>query len=266
MFKAIRSVCRECWRCRKRLVSMSLYNLLFQYNQTKLKLLWTFLNPLLQALTYWLAFYVGMRASSPVEGVSYLCWMLTGLMPWFFISGTMMTGLNSIISGAGIIKNMKFPISSIPVSTVLTEFITHLCYMVILVFVQLISGIRYGPLLGFVPYFMLCELVFLIGYTFLMSALTVFFRDLQKLVSSIVRLMFFLTPVCWSDKGTPMEYIQKWNPFAYILKGFRASMLNQDMAVFESWEHVYFWGISILFLLFGIWVHKKLRPSFVDYL
>ncbi len=259
-------VIKECWHSRHRLAAISVYNLSFQYNQTKLKLLWTLLNPILQSMTYWLAFHVGMRSDSPIDGISYLCWMLTGLVPWFFLSNVMMGGLNSIISSSGIIKNMKFPISTIPISTVLTEFLAHLCFLAVLIIIHVLSGVKYEISIIYLPYFMLCEFMLMLGYTFLMSSLTVFFRDLQRIISAAVKLLFFLTPVCWNAAGTPMESVQKWNPLAYIIEGFRRSMLYDDVRCFEPWEHLYFWGLTILLMIFGIRIHSKLKPVFVDFL
>ena len=81
MRKALCGVITECWKNRRRTLAVAAYNLNFQNNQTKLKLLWTILNPLLQAGTYWLAYHVGLRIVSPIQGVPYLAWMLTGLVP-----------------------------------------------------------------------------------------------------------------------------------------------------------------------------------------
>lgn len=266
MLRSLGTVIKDCWQNRRRLLAISAYNLSFQYNQTKLKLLWTIINPILQSLTYWLAFRVGMRSNSPIEGVSYLCWMLTGLIPWFFISTIMLSGLTSIISSSGILKNMKYPVSTIPVSTVCTEFLTHICYMAVLVVIQFISGIKYGPGIIYLLYFFICEFFLFLGYTFLFSTLTIFFRDLQRILSAVVRLLFFLTPVCWNVKGSPMESVQKWNPLTYIIEGFRGSMLHNGDFSFEPWQHCYFWGITIVTLIIGCWLHSKLKPTFVDYL
>lgn len=266
MFRSLIEVIRECCKNSHRLITVSAYNLAFQYNQTKLKLLWTIINPVLQSLTYYLAFHIGMRNNSPIEGVSYLCWMLTGVIPWFYISIVMMGGVNSIVASSGILKNMKYPVSIIPVSTVCTEFIAHLCYMIVLIVIQLLSGVVFGLGILYIFYFFICEFFLLLGYTFLMSSLNVFIRDLQRMVGPAVRLLFFLTPICWSEKGTVMEDAQRWNPIAYLIEGFRGSMLHNGEFSFENWQHGYFWGITIFLLLIGCWIHRKLKPTFVDYL
>lgn len=267
MIQAIRSVFRECWNDRKRMLAVSAYNLSFQNNQTKLKLLWTILNPILQAGTYWFAYYVGLRVTSPIQGIPYLAWMLTGLVPWFFISGLMNTGTLCIVSSRAIIKNMKYPIGTIPVSTVCTEILSHLCYMLVLVIIQLFSGVRYSIGVLWVFYYMAAAFVLMLGYTFLFSTLTVFVRDIAKVIQSLVRLLFFITPICWVlTPDNPLYNVMQYNPFLYILNGYREAMLYQGVMSVGPMEHIYFWCVSAVVLLVGVWLHWKLRDHFVDYL
>lgn len=266
MLRSLGTVIKECLKNRRRLIAVSAYNLSFQYNQTKLKLLWTIINPILQSLTYWVAFGIGLRSNSPIEGIPYLCWMLSGVIPWFYMSIVMSVGANSIISSAGILKNMNYPVSIIPVCTVCTEFFAHMFYMLVLVAIQLLSGVSYGIGALYVFYFLICEFFFFLGFTFLTSTLTVFFRDLQRIISVSARLLFFLTPICWVVKDTVVEEASKWNPIAYMVDGIRDSMLYNANFSFEEWQHWYFWGITLALLVIGCWLHCKLRPKFVDYL
>lgn len=266
MIKSIASCISECWHNRRRLLAVSIYNFKFQFNQTKLNLIWAILNPLLQALTYWFVFHIGMRTNSPVDGVSYLTWMLTGLLPWFYISFVLQSGVNSIVAARGIICNMAYPTSIIPVCTVLTEFISHLFFMAVLIAIQLVSGVRYGLQTFGVLYYMVAGSIFLIGFTFLFSTITVYFRDMQKFMALIVKLLFFITPICWVNQGELMESIQKWNPLTYIIEGYRSTMLYNELFPQTAFQHGYFWLLTLLMLVVGIHLHMKLRSGFVDVL
>lgn len=267
MIRAIKTVLQECWTGRKRMFAISAYNLSFQNNQTKLKLLWTVLNPTLQAATYWLAYNVGLRVTSPIEGIPYLAWMLTGLVPWFFISTVMSTGAMCMVSNRIIFKNMNYPLGTIPVSSVCTDFLSHLCYMVVLVIIQLFSGVRYTSGVLGTFYYMAAAFFLMLGYTFLFSTLTVFVRDIAKVIQSVVRLLFFITPICWSlTPNNPLAGIMKWNPTVYIINGYRDCMLYQGVISASPEQHLSFWVVTVLLLLLGIWLHWKLRDSFVDYL
>lgn len=267
MIHAIQTVFQECWQNRKRMLKVAVYNLSFQNNQTRLKLLWTILNPIMQAATYWVAYYVILNISSPIQGVPYLAWMLTGLIPWFFIAGLLTSGTLCMVSARAIIKNMHYPMGIIPVTTVCTDLLSHLCYMLVLLVIQLGSGVRYGIGVLWVFYYMAAAFFLMLGYTFLVSTLTVFVRDITKVIQSLVRLLFFLTPVCWVlTENTPLYSLMQWNPFYYILNGYRESMLYHGVITATPAQHLCFWSITVVMLLAGIWLHWKLRDYFVDYL
>lgn len=265
MIQAIRAVFRECWNDRRRMLAVSAYNLSFQNNQTKLKLLWTILNPVLQAGTYWFAYYVGLRVTSPIQGVPYLAWMLTGLVPWFFISALMTSGPLCIVSARAIIKNMSYPMGTIPVSTVCTELLSHLCYMLVLIAIQIGIGVRYGIGVLWVFYYMAAAFFLMLGYTFFFSTITVFVRDTAKLLQAVVRLLFFITPICWSlPPDNPLYGVMQWNPLLYVINGYRDAMLYRGVITAPPWQHVWFWTVTAVVLLVGVWLHWKLRDYFVD--
>ena len=242
MIQAIKTVLQECWIDRKRLLAISAYNLSFQNNQTKLKLLWTVLNPTLQAATYWLAYNVGLRITSPIQGIPYLAWMLTGLIPWFFISMVMTNGAMCMVSARVIFRNM-------------------------MIIIQLFSGVRYTVGVLWLFYYMAAAFLLMLGYTFFFSTLTVFVRDIAKIIQSVVRLLFFITPICWSlTPDNPLAGIMKWNPIVYIIDGYRDTMLYHGIISASPEQHLSFWAVTAVLLLLGTWLHWKLRDSFIDYL
>ena len=114
--------------------------------------------------------------------------------------------------------------------------------------------------------FMICELVFLTGFGLFASAVNFVFRDFQKIMSAVLRLLFYLSPVLWSPDSLPEKYrfALKLNPIAYILDGYRESILyNYPLSM--HWKYaLYFWAITVIMLVFGASVHKKLCRQFMD--
>ena len=62
------------------------YEILAENRDSKLGMLWSILDPLIQIFAYWFSFGFGIRGGKPVNGVDYINWMLVGLTPWFFLS------------------------------------------------------------------------------------------------------------------------------------------------------------------------------------
>lgn len=263
----LKYVLRECWWNKDQILRIAQIQLKIQYSSTKLKLLWTFLNPTIQVLTYWLVFQVGLQVRSAVEGVPYIAWMYTGLVPWLFISATLVSGAGSIVAMRNIVMNMKYPLSTIPVASVCTELCSHLLNLVVLILVQLICGVRYDLHFFGLFYFVFCAWSFLVGYSLLFSALHVIARDTQRLIQALIRLLFFFTPIAWApQEHTIMDVIIRLNPFAYIIEGYRGAMLLGGDYHIVTLQHIYFWLVTSAMFLGGCVVHMTLRPKFADYL
>ena len=261
------NVLKECWQNRDQISRIAQIQLKIQYSSTKLKLFWTFLNPAIQVLIYWLVFNIGMQVRSAVEGVPYIAWMYTGLAPWLFISSALVSGAGSIVAMRSVVMNMKYPLSTIPVASVSTEVSAHLLNMVVLVIVQLICGVRYDWNIFGLVYFIFCAWCFLVSYSLLFSALNVIVRDTQRTIQAILRLLFYLTPIAWMpQENTIMADIMRWNPFFYIIEGYRGSMLMAGSYNLTLTQHVYFWLLTFVMFISGCIVHMTLRPKFADYL
>lgn len=139
--------------------------------------------------------------------------------------------------------------------------------MLVLIIIQLFSGVRYTVGVLWLFYYMAAAFLLMLGYTFFFSTLTVFVRDIAKIIQSVVRLLFFITPICWSlTPDNPLAGIMKWNPIVYIIDGYRDTMLYHGIISASPEQHLSFWAVTAVLLLLGTWLHWKLRDSFIDYL
>ena len=74
-------------------------------------------------------------------------------------------------------------------------------------------------------------------------------------------------PITWiAPNNSILEAIMKWNPFSYIISGYRGAMLYQGNFDITLGQHILFWLLTILLIIFGCAVHSLLRPKFADYL
>ena len=88
-----------------------------RYKGSVLGILWSFINPLLQVVVYWIVFPYLMGRGA-MDGENYLIYLITGLIPWSFFMTTVGAGTTIIKSNAGIIKKVYFPREILPISTV----------------------------------------------------------------------------------------------------------------------------------------------------
>lgn len=266
MIQAIATVVKENVTNRRRMFRLALYELKAMNSGTVFGFLWNFFNPALQIFVYWFVFSVGLQTTAPRGGYPYIVWMVCGIIPWFFISGTLQSSATSIFAYSGVIKRMYIPLSIVPVKSVIAQFFSHMLGMVIVIAVFLLYGGRLtlGSLWLF--YFMFCAVAFLLGFALFSSAITVLFKDFQKFLSPIIRLLFYISPVVWVQEKLPekLQYILRLNPLAYLINGYRDSILYGD-AFMRHWRHgIYFWVITLALFVLGCVVHMKFRKQFID--
>ena len=266
MFNSVKTVIHENWVNRKRMVRLANYELKSQNYGTVLGFMWNFLNPALQIFVYWFVFAIGLRQDAPKGDYPYIVWMITGIIPWFYISNAMQATSSSIYAYSGVLKRMKFPMAIVPVKTVVAQFLGHIWAMLVVIAMMMIYKVRFSLHNIQVVYFMFCGLCFLISFSLIVSAITVLLKDFQKILSSIIRLLFYISPIVWSPDSLPekFSFVFKLNPLYYVIEGYRESLLYNYGLWYHGKQMVYFWTVSILMFLYGCYVHIKLRKHFID--
>lgn len=266
MFTAVKTVIMESWTNRKRLFRLANYELKAQNNGTVFGFLWNFFNPALQIIVYWFVFAIGLQVHAPKGEYPYLIWMIVGIIPWFYISAALQTSAMSIYSYSGVLKRVYLPLAIVPIKTVLSGFIGHIWSMLVVFVVMLLYKAPINPMVYQLPYYMIAMIFFLVGWGLFASAITVVFKDFQKILSAIIRFLFYVSPIVWSQENLSedLQHILSYNPFSYILQGYRNCILY-GCSITETWQDgVYFWIISILLFLFGTSIHMKFRKKFMD--
>lgn len=148
----------------------------------------------------------------------------------------------------------------------------HVFFVLIMFFVFLISGKK--PEFSWIQiiYYSFATSMYALALTYLTSAIQVFFKDMAQIVSICLQFGMWLTPIMYSeqlflDKGLTMApMILKLNPFYYIAAGYRDSMLTGDWFFMRPTLTVYFWAVTLITMLVGLKVFKRLRPHFSDVL
>lgn len=184
------------------ILRLASYETKSQYQMNYLGVLWQFLNPLIQMLAYWFVFGMGIRNSKPIitgiGEVPFIVWMLAGLIPWFFISPTILDGSNSVFKRINMVAKMNFPISSLPSVVIASNLFSYFVMMGVYVIVLLASGIY--PSLHWIQYiyYLICMIVFMFSFSLFNSTISVLVRDYQFLLQAVTRLLFFLLPIFWN--------------------------------------------------------------------
>lgn len=265
MFLGVKYVVLENIKNIYRTYSIARYELLAEMRESRLGVFWNFANPVIQVLTFWFAFgYVFQR--NTVDGFPFLVWMLAGMVVWFYINPCITDGCNSIYSKVDVITKMKFPVSILPLSLVFKKLFNHLCVLCVSVIVFAIYG--YYPTVHWfgLIYYTLCATLFGFSISLVTSVLNMLARDTKKLITSCMRLLFYLTPILWEITRLPrlLRKIIMCNPIYYIVQGYRDCFLYHEGFGAYTWSAACFWIITIMLFLAGSFMIYKFKTKFID--
>jgi teichoic acid transport system permease protein len=245
---------------------LSLFELKSSNNNNYLGMLWELINPTIQLAIYWFVFGFGIRGGEDVNEIPFVYWLLSGMSVWFFVNQSLLEGSKSIYTRINFISKMSFPMSVIPTYVIVSKFYSHLMLVGLITIVLQFTGFIISPYFIQLPYFMFGTLMLLVSISLITSTLSTIVRDVQMIVTSIVRMLLYLTPLLWVPSGF-IKKIMMINPFYYLVEGYRASLLGTSWYMFENAElTLYFWGLVLLLLIIGSALHVKFRNHFVDYM
>lgn len=231
-----------------------------KYKNSVLGVLWSFINPLLQIAVYALVFQVILR--SDIE--NYAVYLCCGLIPWQYFSSVVLRGAAIIVDNANIIKKVYFPREILPISVVASEGVNFLISTIIILGFVIFGGI--GLSWNILWYFVILAIQFIvsIGIAFIVSSLTVYFRDLLHLLGIVIQLLFYATPIVYAINSVPagFQWIVKINPMSYLIEGYRNIFYNKVAPDFKGLLIALTMGIVLC--LVGYFVFIKLEKRFAE--
>lgn len=247
--------------------SMAKREIAEQYVGSFLGFVWTFIKPIVMICVFWFVFSVGFKAK-PMGDVPFVVWLASGLAPWFCFADIVTASTGSVISNSHLVKRTQFPAQILPVVKLLSGFITHGVFLLILMGLLLAQGIPVTIYLFQFLYYLFGFSLLALGISWLVAALNVFIRDIGQLVAVVLQIGFWATPIFWDIRIMPPQIQQylKLNPFFYIVQGYRDSFIS-GVPFWFHWKYtIYFWLVTGFILLCGAYVFRKLKPQFADVL
>ncbi len=232
-----------------------------------LGMFWAFIQPTATIAIFWFVFQVGFK-SQPVDNFPFILWLVVGMFPWFFFAEALTNGTNSVVANSFLVKKVVFRVSLLPIIPLLGAIMIHLFFVFFMYGMFIYYG--YSPEIYWlqVYYYIFATVVLVLGISWLTSSIVVFFKDMGQLVGLVVQFGFWLTPIFWNISTIPQRYhwIIELNPVAYIIEGYRDSMIYHRWFWEDMSMTIYFWCVAIAIFVIGGLTFKKLRPHFADVL
>jgi len=242
-----------------------------RYRGSVLGFFWSFINPLLLLMVYTFVFTVVLPGGWEEELGPRALFLFCGLLPWTWFSSSLVESSNVLISGGNLIKKVMFPAEILPIVSVLANLVHFLLGLIILVIFLIYyhRPLQFSELAWF-PVVVLVQLLLTVGLALILSALTVHFRDIKDILSNVLALWFFATPIIYpmkqlSDLGTPRwaKTLINLNPFTHLAVSYQEILFYEGP--FGHWKWLLALGVaSIGLFLFGYFLFDRLRDSFAE--
>lgn len=255
------SVFKELYQYRELLKTNVKKEIRGKYKASFLGVLWSFINPLLQVLVYAIVFPYIMR----VQTENYLIFLICGIIPWTWFTNVISQGTTCVTNNSNLIKKVYFPREILPISIVTSGLINFLISCLIILIFVLLGGCGISWHLIFIPFIALIQYVISLSIIFLLSAFNVYVKDTEYMITFIINLFFYATPVLYSTemfKDSWMIWLFRFNPMAHLINAYRDVFYLHRMPEMLNLLLLFIIGLLLLIICYKIF--KKLEKRFAE--
>jgi teichoic acid transport system permease protein len=249
----IGSYLRELWRRREFAFELSRTDLRAQHFNTVFGQLWLILNPLLLACVYFILVDILRRRSG---GIEFFAHLMGALFVFHFVTDAIRQAVKSVTGGGKLILNTSFPRVLLPAASVLTAFKRFLPTLLIFIPVYLAVGPTPGPELVYVVPVVALFALIAAGFSMIVAAGQVYFRDLKNFLNYALRIWLYASPILYLATEVPERYkfLLVVNPIAPLLAAWSdifddgIAPSTGDLALGAAWGIALFLIGALFFL------------------
>lgn len=175
-------------------------------------------------------------------GRDYAVYILSGLIPWIAFQESMQKSCQAVTGNASLVKQVVFPIELLPVKGVFASLLTQLIGLAGLVLYSLLRRGEVSWIYGMLPVLLVLQMFAMVGVGYVLSSVSVYFRDLKDIVQVFGGIGVYLMPVLYPPDWVPpvLQPLLYLNPFSYMVWCY------QDVLYLGRFEHPWAW------LVFGM--------------
>lgn len=264
----MKSLFINIYRGRHILKTMVIKDIKSRYTGSLFGPLWIIATPLYQILLYTLVFslILRMRFDEGAGTSSFVIYLLAGLIPWIFFSEATIRGTSTFIENAHLIRKVKFPLEVCVASVIVSSAVTFIIYMLFYLIMLIAMGVlKYHTLPLFVLPVIIVALLIL-GLSFCLGSIAVFFRDITQIVGITLNLVFFLTPIVYPASAVPenLRWLFNINPFYFIVEISRNVLVRGKLPDLLSIVYPSVFALGIFFA--GYYIFERTKEAFKDIL
>lgn len=254
---------------RELFANLTLRELRSKYKRSVLGWAWSLFNPLATVVVYTILFkyFLKIRVlpGTPSGLNVWSLYLMTALLPWNYFQTAVFNSIGSLTANSALIKKTYFPRGLLPAAAVGAAVVSHLIEMGLLL-VALLAFSDWRAIV-FLPIAVLLSMImtaFALGFGLAVSALNVFFRDIEHFMGILFLVWLYMTPIVYPIYDVPphIQTILKLNPMTDMANSYRAVLYNGTL---PSWlELAYFAVWAGAMLVAGMFVFGRFQREFAE--
>ncbi len=262
---ALKDLCKSLRRYRELLWEMTRRDLVERYAGEVLGGAWAIAQPLLVMFIYTFVFTFIFKLRLNADGGSqYVAYLLAALAPWLAMQDIIGRSPTLIVDSSNLVKQIVFPAEILPLKMVLASTITLAIGLAFPMIIGLSTGSAKPVWWLLLPFPVLCHLMLLAGIAYMLSAATVFVRDLKNIVQLLLMIGLFAHPILYAPNMLP-----PWaDAFFYLSPLSHILWIYRDIIVYGEITHPLAWFlapfVSAFFFISGYRVFRHLSHYFGD--
>ena len=256
------------WSYRHFIVSSIKNDLRSRFARSKLGALWMVLQPLAQVAIYALVLSRIMAAKLPGinNRYAYVIYLMAGIVAWSLFAEVVTRSLTLFVDNGNLMKKMAFPRVCLPIIIAGSSLVNNLLLLVVAVGVFLLIGHPLNMEMLWLPLLIGINLAFATGLGLILGVLNVFVRDVAQVMTVVLQLLFWLTPVVYMPSIIPdrLLTVLEINPMMHIAVAFQNVILYGRAPPFEGLAAIAV--AATVLLLFSLVLFRRAAPEMVDVL
>lgn len=233
-----------------------------RYQQSILGWMWAIIQPAASVAVFSIIF----TQILPVDtgDIPYPVFAYVAVVPWTFLASSLTDMSSSLVQNMALVTKIYFPREVLPIAAMLARLLDFGVAASLLVVLMIIFRVQpnfTGWL--FLPLILAVQITLVIGLGLAASALNIFYRDIQPLLTLGIQLWFYATPIVYPISLVPERLLPFYylNPMTGIIESYRDVLLYQSIPGFYLATAAL---TSMFVLVVGYWYFKRVEYQFAD--
>lgn len=253
---------RDLLKARDLLLAWTVRNIRGRYQQSALGWLWAIVQPAGTAIIFSIIFTQFVTINT--GDTPYILFSYTAMVPWMLFATSLSDMIPSIVINMDLVKKIYFPREVLPIAAMLARLMDFGVASVLIVILLIIFKAPFFPLGWlYLPIILAIQILLILGVGLAGAASNVFFRDVQSLITLIIQIWFYASPIIYPVEMVPerLQPLYFFNPMAGVISAYRDILLNGRLpGVYLIPSGL----VTLILFIFGYWFFKKVEFKFAD--